>query len=203
VSAATLGTAYTTATGAAGVNTTVAGGCIGSSSTAGLTTPTQYQIYENNLKISPCTGWQSDFRDYSDTLGVSARKKHFVVSRLAVFGDVSYTRSVTANGVTGGNYAANPLAPYVAGAAAVAYIQASALPDVVTATVRLRLVGEYALGPASTVRVGYSFTHLQVTDYTYTSTMPSYTSSSVMPVLAQAPNYSVSAVSVSYVWRFK
>jgi hypothetical protein len=199
VSATTLGTHYTTATGATGTNTTVAGGCIASSSTAGLTNPTQYQVYENNLKISPCTGWQSDMHERADTLGVAAKKSRFVVPKLTLSGDLGYTRSVTSNGMTGGNYTANTLAAYVAGAPAISYVQASALPDVVVSTLRLRLVGEYQVSKTSVVRLGYSFTHIQVTDYTYTSTLPAYTSSSVMPAMSQAPGYSVSVVGVSYV----
>lgn len=203
VAAATTGTKYTTATGATGTNTTVAGGCIGASSTAGLTNPTQYQIYENNLKTSPCTGWQSDMHDRADTLGLGAKKRRFVLPKLTVSGDVNYTRSVSANGVTGGNYSAPSTAAYVAGAPALTYTGASALPDVVVSTIRLRMVGEYQVNKASVLRVGYSFTRMQVTDYAYTTTMPALTSSSVMPVMAQAPAYSVSVVGVSYVLHFQ
>jgi hypothetical protein len=199
VSATALGTKYTTATGATGTNSSVSGGCINGSSTVGLTNPTQYQIYENNLKISPCTGWQTEMHDRADTLGLSAKKNRFVVPKLAVSGDLSYTRTVSSNAMTGGNYSANSLAAYVAGAPAISYVQATALPDVVVSTLRLRLVGEYQLSKASAVRLGYSFTHLQMNDYTYPSTLPAYTSSSVMPVLAQAPGYSVSVVGVSYI----
>jgi hypothetical protein len=198
------GTAYTTATGATGVNSGVAGGCIGSSSTAGYTTtPTPYQVYNNNLKISPCTGWQSQIHDRADTLGLSAKKDHLVFTHLSLSGDLSYTRSVTGNSMGGGNYAANPYAPYVAGAPAIEYLNASALPDVVVNSMRVKLVGDYRVSKTGTVRLGYTFIRLQVNDYTYASTQPAYTSSSVMPVMAQAPNYNVSIVGVSYTLRLQ
>ncbi len=195
---AAAGTAYKTATGATGTNSTVAGGCIASSSTTGLTNPTQFQIYNNNTKISPCTGWTSDIHDRADTIGLAFKKNHLVVPKLALSGDVSYTRSVTSNGMGGGNYSAPSYAAYAANAPAETYVNATALPDVVVNSLQLRLLGSYRLSKDSSVRLGYTFTHLQVTDYTYPSTMPAYTSSSVMPAMAQAPGYSVSTVGVSY-----
>ncbi|SPE30343.1 exported hypothetical protein [Burkholderiales bacterium] len=201
VNAAT-GTAYTTATGATGTNTAVAGLCAGDS-TAGLTNPTQFQIYNNNLKIDSCTGWQSDMHDHTDTVGLAFNKKHLITPKFSLSGDVSYSRSVTSNTMTGGFYYTNTLAPYVAGAPAVIFINAAALPDVVVSSEQLRLVGGYQLTKASTVRVAYTFKHLQTNDYQYATTLPAYTSGSVMPAFAPSPDYSVSVIGVSYVYQFQ
>lgn len=199
---AALGTAYHTATGATGTNSTVNGLCAGDS-TAGLTAPTPYQIYNNNLKTAPCTGWQSEIRDRADTIGVAFRLKQLVSPKLSLGGDLSATRAVTANGMTGGFYYANPLAAYVAGAPAVSFLNAEALPDVVATIFQLRLTSGYQLTKASQIRVAYTFKHLQTSDYTYASTLAANTSGSVMPAMAQSPDYSVSLVGVSYVYTFR
>lgn len=205
---ASTGTRYTTATGATGYNTNVAGLCAGDS-TAGLPAGyTQYQVYNNNAKIAPCTTWQSQVRDRTDTVGVAFRKKRLVVEQFSLAGDLSYSRAVTVNGMNGGFYYANPLAAFVANTAttsvpATSFINASAMPDVVIASLQLRLSGGYQISKVSAVRLAYSFRRLQVNDYTYGTTLPAYTSGSVMPVMSPTPDYKVSAVGLSYVISFQ
>jgi len=201
-------TRYTTATGATGYNSNVAGNCAGDSA-AGLPAGyTQLQLYNNNAKIAPCAGWQSEIRDRTDTLGLALRKKRLFLPQLSLAGDVSYSRALTTNNVTGGFFYANPLAAYVANTAsvsvpAVSFINAAALPDVVVSAVQLRLSSAYLLSKSSAVRVIYAFKHLSTSDYTYASTAPAATSGTVMPVMAQSPDYNVSSVGVSYVLTFQ
>jgi hypothetical protein len=206
--ASATGTNYTTATGATGYNTNVVGNCAGDSA-AGLPAGyTQFQLYNNNAKIAPCAGWQSEVRDRTDTLGLALRKKRLFIAQLSLAGDVSFSRALSANNVTGGFFYANPLAAYVANTASVSvpaasFINASALPDVVVSAVQLRLSSGYQLSKVSAVRVIYSFKHLSTSDYTYATTQPANNSGTVMPVMAQSPDYNVSAVGVSYVLTFQ
>jgi len=201
-------TKYTTATGATGYNSNVAGNCAGDSA-AGLPAGyTQLQLYNNNLKIAPCAGWQSEIRDRTDTLGIAFRKKRLFLPQLSLAGDVSFSRALTTNTMTGGYFYTNPLAAYVANTAsvsvpAVSFINAAALPDVVVSALQLRLSSAYLLTKASAVRLIYAFKHLSTSDYAYASTMPAYTSGTVMPVMAQSPDYNVSSVGVSYVLTFQ
>jgi hypothetical protein len=184
------------------------GNCAGDSA-AGLPAGyTQFQLYNNNAKIAPCAGWQSEVRDRTDTLGLALRKKRLFIAQLSLAGDVSFSRALSANNVTGGFFYANPLAAYVANTASVSvpaasFINASALPDVVVSAVQLRLSSGYQLSKVSAVRVIYSFKHLSTSDYTYATTQPANNSGTVMPVMAQSPDYNVSAVGVSYVLTFQ
>jgi hypothetical protein len=193
------GTKYTTATGATGYNTGISGGCLSSADASGLLTGyTQYQLYQNNSKIAPCTQWQSQMHDRADTLGLAFTKTRLVSERFTLKGDLSLTRSVSNNTVLGGNYVANPLAAYLAGTPAVYYVNASAMPDVTVTSVQLHLAGDYKVTRNGTVRVTYGLTRLQTNDYTYQSTQALYNSSTVMPVLAPAPSYLVNMFGVSY-----
>ena len=202
------GTKYTTATGATGYNTAVAGNCAGDSAAGLSANYTQFQLYNNNAKIAPCAGWQSEMRDRTDTLGLAIRKKRLFLPQLSIGADLSFSRALTANNVTGGFFYANPLAAYVASTASVSvpaasFINASALPDVVVSAVQLRLSSGYQVSKASAVRVSYSFKHLSTSDYTYATTTPANTSGTVMPVMAPSPDYNVSALGVSYVLSFQ
>ncbi len=193
--AASAGTAYTQVTGATtsttGTNSTISGQCTGD---PGLLT---------GPKIASCTGWQSEMRDRTDTLGLAFAKKHLVVRPLSLAGNVSYSHAVSGNAMTGGFYYANSLAPYLAGVPALYYINAAALPDIVTSTVQLHLTGSYQVTKSGTVRVAYSFSQMHVNDYEYGTTSAANTASSVIPVMAQAPDYKVSVVGLSYLFTFQ
>jgi hypothetical protein len=189
-------------TGQTFTNSAVSGGCLPASA-AGLTNPTPFQLYNDNAKISQCAGWQSEMRERTDTFGLAFKKNHLISARLSLSGDISVSRALSTNSMSGGFYYANTQAAYVAGVPAVYYIHASALPDVVITSLQVRLMSGYQLTKASAVRVAYSFRHLQTSDYTYASTLPAYNSSTVMPVMAQSPDYNVSVVGVSYVLNFQ
>jgi hypothetical protein len=208
VTAAAVGPAYTG--GAPGVpagaarNTQVSGLCPADSATVtGISNPTQYQIYNANLKVDPCTVWTTQMRDKVDTLGVALTKKRFLTPKLNVRGDLSWSRAVTTNDMGGGFYYANPAATYVTGLPAVYYINAQSLPEVVTTTVRLRLAGDYKVTKSGTVKVSYTFLDLHTNDYQYPTNQPANTSGSVMPDFEAAPNYAVHILGVSYVYTFQ
>lgn len=198
---AATGSPYTTATGAAGTNTTVAGLCP-SDSTAGLTHPTQFQIFNNNAKIDPCAQWTANMRETADTVGMSFTKSRFLSPRLTLSGDGSYSRSVTSNDMGGGFYFNNGLQALIAEPATF-FIHAAALPDITTSIAHLGLTGRYQLSRSSVVRVAYSFNWLHTDDYTYVTTQPAQTSGSVMPTMDTPQNYVVHVIGVSYAYSFQ
>jgi hypothetical protein len=202
---AATGTAYAV-TGAVpaqtGTNTTVAGLCAGAS-TAGLTTPTQFQVYNNNLKIDPCAAWNANMRDRTETVGLSFNKKRLVSRRFSLSGDLSYSRSVTTNEMTGGFYYTNTVAPFAANVPAVYYIHAADLPTVTTSTARLGLSGRYQLSKSGAVRLSYSVSWLHVDDYVYQTTQLASTSGTVMPTQEQSPSYVVHVIGISYAYSFQ
>jgi long-subunit fatty acid transport protein len=65
----------------------------------------------------------------------------------------------------------------------------------------LKLSGRYTIDKSQAVRVGYSYWHMKSTDYAYDG-MQYGGLSNVLPTNEQAPNYSVSAVGVSYIYTF-
>jgi hypothetical protein len=200
---AATGTAYTTATGATGTNTGVAGLCA-SDSTAGLAAnATPYQIYNNNLKIDPCAGWNANMRDRADTIGLSFTRKNFVSRRFTLSGDISATRAVTTNNMTGGFYYANPLAAFAANVPAVFFINAVALPQIDTSISHFGLSGRYQLDKASALRVSWSVNWLHTNDYVYQTTQPATTSGSVMPTLDTPQNYVVNVFGLVYSYTFR
>ncbi len=194
------------ATVAGGANRGVTGLCP-NASTAGLTAGAggynPYQVYQNNLKIDPCAVWTANMRDRTDTLGFSFTKKRLVSRKFTLSGDVSYSRSLTTNQMTGGYYAANTLAPYAANVPAAYFVNAAALPAVTSSVARLGLSGRYQATKTSMVRVSYSVSRLHVDDYMYGTLQPATTSGSVMPTLEQAPNYIVHVIGVSYAYSFQ
>ncbi len=198
------GTAYTTATGATGTNSTVVGLCPSDVAVTGASNMgNAYQLYQNYVKIDACNQWQADMRDKTDTVGLAFHKKNLISPKFSLRGDVSYSRSVTSNTMTGGFYYSNPLAAYVAGVPAAYYINAASLPDVTTSTIRVRLTGDYKLSKTSMVRLSYQYANLRTNDYQYSTNLPANNSGSVMPTFEQAPDYVVQVVGLSYVYSFQ
>jgi hypothetical protein len=189
--------------GGAARNSAVVGGCQDSSTVTGIANPTAYQIYNNAAKIDPCNGWQAEMRDKTDTVGLALTKKRLFTPKLTLRGDLSYSRSVTSNSMTGGFYYANPAAAYVSGVPAVYYINAAALPDVTVASIRVRLTGDYKVTKTGTVRVSYTYLDMHTDDYQYATNQPSGTSAGVMPSFESNPSYAVHIVGVSYLYLFQ
>lgn len=177
-------------------NTLVSGGCFG-------TRAAQNQ----NAKVDPCLNWGTDMHDQADTLGLQFTKKGLMAGRLALNGNVIYTRATTDNSVSGGSYVNNPYAlaapapALAAGVPAVLFIPASPLPTVTTNIITGVLAGNYSLDKVSAVRVAYSYSRLTSSDYAYDGLQ--YGSvGSVMPTSEKAPAYVVQVIGVSYVRKF-
>jgi hypothetical protein len=157
-----------------------------------------------NNKIDPCNNWTADLHDQIDTLGVAVSAKGLLAGKLQLKGDISVTHAVTDTAFGGGNYINNPLA--VAGAPvgtiAAYYIPAVSLPKVTTKTFDLHMMADYALDKMRTLRFGYAYSYMYSQDWAYEGMQPG-NMTQMLPSYEQSPNYSVHAIALSYVLRFK
>lgn len=192
--ARTAGNTYTANSTAANVNgfTAVSGGCFAT-----------IALRNASNKIDPCLNWEADMRDRTDVMGLTIDKKGLMAGKLDLGFDVTVTRSRSTNGVSGGNYANNPLA--VAGAPvgtiAAYYIRAAALPVVTAKTTEAKLKASYALNDASKLNFAWVYADLRTQDWAYDG-MQFGGLAGVLPSLEQSPSYIVQVVAVSYSHRF-
>jgi hypothetical protein len=174
-------------------NTVVSGGCFATVAEKNA-----------NAKIDPCLNWNADEKDQVNTLGAGFNWKGLAAGRLDIWGDAVFTWATTRTGVNGGTYANSPYAvsgqPVVVPAAF--FIPAYDMPSVTNNTIELRLVGQYSIDKASSVRLGYMYGRLKSSDYAYDGTQYG-TITSVMPTNQTAPNYSVSVVGLSYLYKWQ
>ena len=83
------------------------------------------------------------------------------------------------------------------------FIPATALPTVSVDSRELRLDGRYALTGRQSVRVGYSYLHMDNADWMYEGMqIGAGTIAGVLPSLEQAFNYGVNVVGMSYILSF-
>jgi hypothetical protein len=171
----------------------VAGGCYSTIATRNA-----------NNKIDTCNNWTADLHDQIDTLGLAFTAKDLMSGKLQVKGDISITHAVTDTAFTGGNYVNNPLAGTggPTGTIAAYYIAATALPKVTTKTFDLHLMADYAMDKMRNVRFGYLYSYLYSQDWAYDG-MQAGGLTQVLPTHEQSPTYSVHAIAVSYVQRFR
>ncbi len=173
--------------------TTVSGGCFAT-----------IALRNASNKIDPCLNWGTDMRDKVGTLGLTFTRKKLMSSKLDVAGGLTWSQARSDNGVTGGNYANNPLAVAGAPAGTIAafYIPATALPTVKTDTVEFNLNLRYALSKQQVVRVGYTFQHMTSTDWAYDGLQMGGLSAG-LPTSQQPFNYNVSTIAVAYIYSFR
>lgn len=158
----------------------------------------------NDYFSDPCRQWSESQKDRVHTLGVAARYSGLMGGRLQLSGELAYSEARTPISVTGGTYYGNGVPNSSTGNV---FIAAESFPDIRTKFTQLRLAGLYALDKKSSVRVVYLYGRLKSSDWAYDAY-----AQSVLGVLAvqnyigpgmTAPSYDVSAVGVSYVYRFR
>jgi hypothetical protein len=156
-----------------------------------------------NAKIDPCLQWSNEMRDKVDTLGFTFKKKGLIDGKFDLSGALVFSRATTDIAVSGGSYVVNPLAAGGAQPGGIGnyYIAASAFPTVTANTVELKLNGKYVLDKKSTVRMSYSVARTKVVDWAYDG-MQFGTGTNYLPTNEQAPDYTVQAVGVSYIYSF-
>lgn len=178
---------------ALGGQTAVANGCYAT-----------VQSRNNNAKVDPCLNWSTDMKDRIDTFGIGVKHKGLMSGKLALSGDVIYTKARTDTAASGGNYVTNPYAG-VAGnptsAIAAFFVQGSDMPTVTTKTLEFRVSGRYAIDKSQAIRAGYSYSRMRSTDYAYDA-MQYGGLAGVLPSGETAFNYSVQVIGVGYIYSF-
>jgi MtrB/PioB family decaheme-associated outer membrane protein len=191
----TAGNSYTANSTAANVNgfTAIQGGCYAT-----------IALRNANNKIDPCLNWNAEMKDRVDTLGLSYTRKAMAGGSMDFSGALTFSQARSDVGVNGGNYANNPLAVAGAPAGTVAayYIPATGLPTVKNDITELKLNWRIALAKDSSVRVGYSWQHLNSTDWVYDTFQPGPLSG-VLPTYEKAPSYNVHTLGVAYTVAFR
>ena len=127
---------------------------------------TTLQQRNNNNKLDPCLNWSANMLEKAHTLGFELRKQS---SKLDLTGNLIFTWQSWDNNVSGGNWANNILnGPGAAPTTIAAYfIAATPLPTVTTYTAELRVNATYAIGTRHSVRLGYSYVHMNNADWMY------------------------------------
>ena len=162
------------------------------------------QQRNNNNKLDPCLNWSANVLDRVNTAGVAVRGKS-LSGKLDVTANLVFSRARWDNDVSGGNWANNILnGPGGAPTTIAAYfIPATALPTVSVDSRELRLDGRYAITGRQSVRVGYSYLHMNNADWMYEGMqIGAGTIGGVLPSLEQAFNYGVNVVGMSYILSF-
>ena len=152
----------------------------------------------------PCRLWSESQADRIHTLGVGARHKGLMGGRLVLTGELAYSRANTPIGVAGGTYYNTGVPNSTTGNV---FIAATSFPEISSTMTDLRLAGTYALDKAASVRLFYWYRRLKSADWAYDA----YTNSPLGVLAIQnyvgngmtSPNYNVSVVGVSYIYRFR
>jgi hypothetical protein len=192
----TAGNSYT-----ANSNTASVSGFTGLSGNAcdGYTTLLQRN---NNNKLDPCLNWSADMADRVHTLGIGLKGR---IQKLDVTANVMTSRASSANNVSGGNWANNPLAltGAPAGTTAAFFIPAAPLPTVTAHVSEVRVNAIYPVRKAQSIRLVYSYLRTNSADWIYEGMqMGPGTPSGVLPTNEQAFNFAVHVFAVSYIVRF-
>jgi MtrB/PioB family decaheme-associated outer membrane protein len=160
----------------------------------------------SDLGTDPCRQWAEAQSDRVHTIGLGGKLTGLIDDKFDLTADLTYSRARTPISVSGGAYFGN-------GSTAVApafnniYIPAQNFQDITSNYVQLRLNGIYALDRRSAVRLLYVYGHLKSSDWQWDA----YTNSSLgvlaIPTLPgtgmTSPNYNVSEIGVSYIYRFR
>lgn len=146
------------------------------------------------LSAVPLTGiWTNRMEDDSKTIGINANHKGLMGGKLDIAADLSYSIDKT-------GYSTK--VPYNAACATAAVLTCADLPDIENKLLTLKLTGDYQVNKSGKVAVGYMFQHRNSNDYYYNAYQYGFTPNRVMPTNEQAPDYSVSLLSVAYIYSF-
>jgi MtrB/PioB family decaheme-associated outer membrane protein len=152
----------------------------------------------------PCRQWSESQGDRIHTLGVGARYRGLMAGRLELAGELTYSRARTPITVMGGTYYGTGVPNSPTGNV---FIAAESFNDITSELTQLRVAGTYAIDKQSAVRLSYMYGRLKSSDWAYDA----YAQSALGVLAIQnyigpgitSPNYNVSVVGVSYVYRFR
>lgn len=145
--------------------------------------------------VAPTNIWTNQLKDDSTAVGINSKHSGLMGGKLEIKGDLSYSFDKTSYDTQ--------LQYVLASCAATNLTSCGPLPDIKSRVFTFKLTGAYQLDKKSKIAFGYVFQQRRTEDYYYNTLLYGYTPNRVMPTNEQAPNYSVSLVSASYVYSFK
>jgi MtrB/PioB family decaheme-associated outer membrane protein len=154
----------------------------------------------NNAKTDPCRNWLSNMDNNIDTVGFGLKHKGFLSGKLDLASDFLYSFARTNVNVNGGVYTTSPTGTAANGPTYL--LQAANEPEVKSQLFSLKFNAKYSISKSSAAHFTYLYQHLISNDYIYTGMSIAGTPTGVMPTNAQAPNYSVHAFGLSYIYSF-
>lgn len=151
-----------------------------------------------------CRLWSAAQTDKVHTLGFGTRYRGLLGGRLDLGAELAYSRAISPVAVSGGTYYNTGVPSSPTGNV---FIAAENLPDVKTELTQLRLNGVYAIDKKSAVRVQYIYGRLKSNDWAWDAFANSpqgvlAVQNFIGPAIV-APNYNVSVIGVSYIYRFR
>ena len=160
----------------------------------------------SDLGTDPCRQWMETQSDKVHTFGLGAKLLGLLNERFDLAADLTYSYARTPVSVAGGAYFGNgSTAP--APAFNNIFIAAQNFPDITSKYLQLRLNGTYTLDLNSAMRVLYIFGHLKSSDWQWDAYTNSPLGALAIPTFPgvgiTSPNYNVSVIGVSYIYKFR
>jgi MtrB/PioB family decaheme-associated outer membrane protein len=151
--------------------------------------------------------WSNKLKNDDTTIGLGVKHGGLMSSKLELAADLTYSLGRSGYS-TQLNYnpatVAASATPTVFGVACSdpTVLSCGDLPAITNKMIQFKLVGNYQLDKSSRVALGYIYRNLKSTDFYYNGMQYGNTPTSVLPTNQQAPSYSVSLVSASYIYNF-
>jgi MtrB/PioB family decaheme-associated outer membrane protein len=156
----------------------------------------------------PCRAWSETQADRIHTIGMSFRTSDLMHGKFELSGDLAYSMARTPISVVGGAYFSNgnPATTSASGFNNI-WIPAQSFPDITSQMIDLRLSGKYKIDQSSAVRLTWQYRRLRSSDWQYDAYTNSNLGAVAIPTYIgtgmTAPNFTVNAVGVSYIYTFR
>lgn len=144
--------------------------------------------------VAPVNIWSNQLKEDSNAIGLNTKHRGLMGGKLEIIGDLSYSLDKS-------HYSTQ--VPYLATCGAAGTLTCGDTPDIKSELITLKLTGNYQVDKSAKVALGYIYQKLNSSDYFYNGEQYGYTPNRVMPTNLQAPNYSVSVVTATYIYTFK
>ena len=149
--------------------------------------------------VAPTNIWSNRLNDKDQTLGMNARQKGLMDGKLELVGDASLSVGKAGYHTDVPYFVPTATAPTCDSAT---LLQCGDTPEIFSRILQVKLVGNYQVNKHSKIALGYLFQKQRTNDYYYNVYQYGYTSSTMIPTNQQAPNFSVNAVTATYVYTF-
>lgn len=150
--------------------------------------------------FAPATNlWTNQLWDNDKTAGISVKHKGLMAGKLELNGDLTYSL-----GTSGYSTQVPFFVPtaFAASCSSSASLTCGNTPDIRSEVITFKLTGIYQVNKASKVALGYMFQRRNTTDYYYNGYQSGFTPSGLLATNEQAPRYSITTITVSYIYNF-